>query len=73
MLGNLHPKLRSTLRSIQMIAAVTSPNLQLYGYEKVLEPFIKDANKLTEVKGKYMFSNIYVDLCFKDVQYYLIY
>ena len=49
MLGNLQPKFRSTLRSIRMIAAVTSSNLQHYGYERVLEPFINDANKLSEV------------------------
>lgn len=46
-LGNLHPKLRSTLKSIQLIAAVTYPNLQQYGFEKVLQPFIKDANTLS--------------------------
>lgn len=45
-LGKLHP---STLRSIQLIAAVTTQNLNEYGFEKVLKPFIMDANKLTEV------------------------
>ncbi len=48
-LGNLHPRLRSTLRSIQMIAVVTSSNLAKYGFEKVLQPFIRDANILSKV------------------------
>lgn len=47
-LGNIDPRLRSTLRPIQLIAAVTNPLLQEYGFEKVLNPFICDANKLTE-------------------------
>lgn len=48
-LGNLHPKLRSTLRCIQLIAAVTYPNLTQYGFKNVLQPFIEDANKLSDV------------------------
>lgn len=57
MLGNVEPKLRSILRSIQLIACVTIPNLQKYGYEMVLKPFIKDANmlsKVTEVENNCM-------------------
>ena len=49
-LGNLHPKLRSTLRCIQLIAAVTYPNLIKYGFKKVLQPFIEDAKKLSDVR-----------------------
>ena len=52
-LGNLHPEFRSTLKSIQLIAAVTNKNLNEYGYGKVLELFIKDANKLAEVNLKF--------------------
>ena len=51
MLGNIHPKLRSTLRPIQLIAVVTTPNLEEYGFEKVLKPFISDANKLAEASN----------------------
>ena len=58
-LGNLRPKLRSTLRCIQLIAAVTYPNLQEYGFEKVLQPFIADANKLSHVSmGRYLIFGI---------------
>ena len=48
-LGNLRPELRSTQRSIQLIACVTSQNLQKYGFEAVLEPFITDVNILATV------------------------
>ena len=49
MLGNLRPELRSTHRSIQLIACVTSPNLVKYGFDAVLDPFIQDVNKLANV------------------------
>ena len=49
MLGNIRPKYRSMLKAIQLIAVVTNPLLNEYGFEKVLSPFITDANKLTEV------------------------
>ena len=48
-LGNLPPHLRSTQRSIQLIACVTSPNIKEYGFEKVLQPFIDDINRLSKV------------------------
>lgn len=48
-LANIHPKLRATLKTIQLIAAVTSPNLKEYGYEPVLKPFIDEVNVLAEV------------------------
>ena len=49
MLGNLRPELRSTQRSIQLIACVTSKNLEAYGFAAVLDPFIKDVNILANV------------------------
>lgn len=49
MLGNIRPELRSTHRSIQLIACVTSPNLEKYGFHAVLDPFVKDVNKLANV------------------------
>ena len=51
-LGNIHPKLRSVHRCTQLIACVTTPILEKYGFEMVLKPFIQDANRLSEV-GKY--------------------
>ena len=49
LLGNIEPKLRSTLKCIQLIACVSVPDMQKYGYEMILKPFISDANKLYEV------------------------
>ena len=49
-LGNPQPKLRSKLQSIQLIAVVTSPILKEYGFAAILEPFICDANKLSQVR-----------------------
>lgn len=48
-LGNIEPKLRSTLKSIQLIACVTTENLEKYGFDMVLKPFIEDANLLSKV------------------------
>ena len=48
-LGNIQPHLRSSLKCIQLIACVSVPNLQKYGYDMILKPFISDANKLYEV------------------------
>lgn len=48
-IGNLRPELRSTDRSIQLISCITSPILEEYGFEKVMKPFIDDANELCEV------------------------
>ena len=36
---------------IQLIAVVTTPHLEEYGFEKVLKPFISDANKLAEASN----------------------
>ena len=48
-LGNLRSELRSTQRSIQLIACVTSQLLVKYGFEAVLKPFIDDVNVLATV------------------------
>ena len=51
-LGNLRPELRSTQRSIQLIACVTSPLLVKYGFESILKPFINDVNILATVSHR---------------------
>ena len=48
-LGNLPPHLRSTQRSTLLLACVSSTNIQEYGFERILERFIKDINELSEV------------------------
>lgn len=54
MLGNLRPELRSTHHSIQLIACVTSKNLEKYGFAAVLAPFIEDVNILARVCNTYI-------------------
>ena len=51
-LGNINPKLRSVLRCTQLIACVTTKNLEKYGFDMVLKPFIQDTNKLSEVGSR---------------------
>ena len=68
MIANLRPELRSTHRSIQLVACVTCPNLQKYGFEPVLEPFLKDVKKLAEVS--LILYSIYLHVhTFLHVQY----
>ena len=50
-IGNIRPKLRSSLRVIQLIACVTYPNLWKYGFQKILQPFIDDVNILAKVRA----------------------
>ena len=49
-LGNLHPKHRSALNSIQLLALVKVDLLSIYGMDKVLEPIVEDLQKLEKVK-----------------------
>ena len=48
-LGNFHPLIRASLKSIQLIAIVTYPLLKQYGFESILKPFIEEMNSLTKV------------------------
>ena len=50
-MGNLRPELRSSYKSIQLIACVTSENLMKYGPELVLQRFIEDVNFLGTVNS----------------------
>ncbi len=47
--GNMRPELRSTQRATQLIACVTTPILDKYGFRPILEPFIQDVNTLCKV------------------------
>ena len=58
MLGNLRPELRSSHQSIQLIACVTSQNLQKYGFAAVLAPFVRDVNMLASVRKAIHFACI---------------
>lgn len=49
LLGNIEPKLRSSLKCIQLIACVSTENLEKYGFDMILKPFIQEANSLSKV------------------------
>ena len=49
-LGNLLPRNRSLLHSIQLVALVKSSIIQLYGIDVILEPFMESIRKLEEVR-----------------------
>lgn len=51
-LGNVHPKYRSRLMCIQLLAVVKSSVLQQYGPDVVLEPFMDDIKTLESVSNK---------------------
>ena len=48
-LGNLEPRLRSPINSIQLVAVVKTSVIDTYGIDKVLEPFVQDVMKLESV------------------------
>ena len=48
-LGNLSPKFRSKLASINLLAIVKTKCLSSYGMDKVLRPFIEDLKKLVTI------------------------
>lgn len=49
MLGNVSPKFRSSLKSIQLLALVEKPVYDKYGMDKILEPAIADIKELEKV------------------------
>ena len=49
MLGNIHPKYRSNLHVIQLVAAVETWILQKHSIQKILEPFMSDIKALETV------------------------
>lgn len=51
MLGNISPRKRSTLQCIHLLACITTPMLEKYGFHQVFEPIISDVNKLTDVSA----------------------
>ena len=47
-LGNIHPRLRSTYRAINLAILATKPVLEKHGIDAVLQPFFEDCNKLAK-------------------------
>ena len=48
-LGNIHPKYRSSLHTIQLLCAVESRVMEKYSINQVLEPFMQDIKQLETV------------------------
>ena len=48
-LGNLHPKLRSSLKGIHLLSIVKHSYVIKYGIDKILEPVVEAVKKLEEV------------------------
>ena len=48
-LGNVQPKYRSKLSTIQLVAVVKHKHLSMYGMDAVLRPFVNDMKKLVSV------------------------
>ena len=71
-IANLRPELRSTDLCVQLISCITSPILKTCGFERVLKPFIDDANELCEVRNV-MIKNLLIillqchDIFFRDI------
>lgn len=51
-IGNIHPKFRSTLKSIQLLALVKNEYLKKYGMCAILRHLVKDIAKLEKVRIK---------------------
>ena len=48
-LGNISPKYRSRLSSIQLLALVKSDHINTYGMNNILRPIIEDIKKLVSI------------------------
>ena len=61
MLGNISPKFRSMLSSINLVAIAKHRDLTKYGIDSVIQPFIEDVKKLV--------SHYYFDCDFSCTRY----
>ena len=52
MLGNISPKYRSNLHTIQLLCVVRTSLLQKYGINQILEPFMSDIKELESVSAQ---------------------
>ena len=52
-LGNIEPKLRSKLQSIQLLCIVKDVFVQLYGIDAILAPFVEEIKILEDVSDKH--------------------
>ena len=52
-LGNIHPRLRASLQTIQLVTAVRQSYIVKYGINEILKPFVEDIQKLESVSVYY--------------------
>ena len=52
-LGNIEPKLRSKLQSIQFLCIVKDVFVQQYGIDAILAPFVEEIKLLEDVSDKH--------------------
>lgn len=48
-LGNISPKFRSKLSTIQLVAIIETTILKQYGMDAVLQPIVQDIKKLVSI------------------------
>ena len=48
-IGNVHPKFRSSLKSIQLVALAKNEHLKKYGMNNILQCIVNDVAKLEKV------------------------
>lgn len=56
-LGNIRPRFRSRLSAIHVVSIVSHPDLQKYGIDAVIKPFIEDIKKLVGFFCSYRANN----------------
>ena len=57
-LGNLEPRLRSTLAAIHLVAVVRTEYIITYGVDEILRPFVEDVKKLESVSPSNSLSEL---------------
>lgn len=57
MLGNLHPKFRSSLKSLNLVILCPVKWIKIYGMDKILRPLMGDIALLESVSDVYVHVN----------------
>lgn len=52
-LGNIQPRLRSSVHGIQLLLLAKYTTLEEYGKDTILDPFVEDLHKLVSLKWLY--------------------
>ena len=63
LLGNLHPRLRSRINTIQLLALAKCITISEYGIDRILEPVIEDIRKLESVKEYFLNYSCITQVC----------